>query len=346
MAGVFALAWMTCGVRGVDAPTGATAAPATQPAAVSAAFPSFGAAFELPGGWTEVPLEKSGRIGQWISPDSTSEKLKGLIMIETGRPGGASPEVMAKSLARNFGGVVMDEPTTLGGEPALVVRADNHDDELAPTEGIICVKGHNVFLVMAGTVKGKSVKAEIEAIRKSWKWTAVEKPAGHLAARAEPFAAFAGRATLNVPRMMHTIPSDDPDTQLDLALYNLARNTTDFRATMTLITLGPGESFDDAKARFLEELGKKHKFVKAGPTWHRCDGGTPRVLTAMVEAERPQPADTDTLYHQWAMVNLGDDTSRAVLVHFTHEAETDEERKLFQQAAEQIVTSVSAGKGK
>ena len=65
----------------------------------------------------------------------------------------------------------------------------------------------------------------------------------------------------------------------------------------------------------------------------------------MTEAERPQPADTDTLHHQWAMVSLGDDSSRAVLIHFTHEAETDEERKAYERAVEAIVASVApAGK--
>src|SRR5689334_10373185 len=108
------------------------AAPASQPATRPVQFPSFGASFSLPAGWTEIPREKAGRIGQWISPDSKTQQIKSLIMIETGRPGATSAENMAKSLARNFGGVVMDEPTKLDGESALVVRAENHDDELAP----------------------------------------------------------------------------------------------------------------------------------------------------------------------------------------------------------------------
>jgi hypothetical protein len=269
-----------------------------------------------------------------------------MIMIETGRPGsGASPEALAKGLARNFGGVVLDDPTTLGGEPALIVRAENHDDELAPTEGVVCLRGGNVYLIMGGVTKGRSVQADVEVVRKSWRWTAVERPADHLAFRAEPFAALGGAVTLNAPALMHETAPDDPDTQLDLALYNLSRNAPDFRASMTLTTLPPGETVEQAKARFLTELSGRHKFAKAAPAWQARAGPTPRYLTAAVEADRPQPAETDTLHHQWAVVSLGNPAQKVVLIHFTHECETAEERQKLEQAVERIVASVRpAGK--
>ena len=342
--------WLAC-VLLSTLPSWAAESPATKPAAATTAaegkglarFPTFGAAFELPAGWAEIPREKPGRVGQWISPGSKPTEIKSLIMIETGRPGsGASAEVLARSLARNFGGIVMDEPTTLGGEPALVVRAENHDDELAPTEGVVCLRGGNVYLVMGGVTKGRDVRKEVEAIRRSWRWTAVEKPAEHLAFRDKPFAAFGGSVELNVPALMHANPPDDPETQLDLALYNLARNNPDFRASMTLATLPPDETVDQAKDRFLAELAGKYKFAKnAPPAWQPRKGATPRYVTATVEAERPQPADTDTLHHQWAAVSLGDRTSKVVLIHFTHECDTDEERRKLEQAAERVVASVA-----
>ena len=335
-------------------PALAPTTPATQAAAADglARFPSFGVVFALPAGWSEVPREKAGRVGQWIGPDSTPAAVKQLVMVETGRPGATSADAMAKGLARNFGGVVADDPTTLGGEPALLVRAENNDDELAPVVGLVCVHGDNVFLVMGGAVKGKDVAPDVEAIRKSWRWTPVEKPAAHLAFRERPFPALGGAVTLNVPALMHTVASDDPDTQFDLALFNLARNNADFRATMTLSTLGPGESFAQAKDRFLAELGDKYKFHKP-PAWaERPAPGTgvasgaddPRkLLTPTVEADRPQPAETETLHHQWAVVPVGESVDRVLLIHFSHEAETDEERHAYEQAVERIVDSVATG---
>jgi hypothetical protein len=321
------------------------AAPASQPATTRPVkFPSYGASFSLPGGWNEIPREKSGRIGQWISPDSSPQKIKSLIMIETGRPGATSAENLAKNLARNFGGAVMDEPTKLDGEPALVVRADNHDDELAPVFGLVCIHGDNVFLLMGGTLKDRDVRDDIEVIRKSWKWIAVEKPAEHLAFREQPFEAMDGKVTLNVPAMMHSNASEDPSTQLDLAVYNLVRNDADFRASMTLTTLKPGESFADGKDRFLTELGEKFKFQKP-PAWQpRAAAATERVLTPTVEVARPQPAETETLHHQWAAVSLGEESHKVLLIHFTHEAATDEERHAFEQAAAKIVDSVAVPK--
>jgi hypothetical protein len=359
----------------VAAVGGRESAPATGPATAPAAartpagglarFPTFGVAFALPAGWAEVPREKAGRVGQWIGPDSTPAALKQLVMVETGRPGGTSAEAMAKGLARNFGGVVMDAPTTLGGDPALLVRAENNDDELAPVIGLVCIHGDNVFLVMGGTVKGKDVAPAVEAIRASWRWTPVEKPAAHLAFRDRPFAAFDGTVSLNVPAMMHAVAADDPDTQLDLAMFNLARNNADFRATMTLTPLAQGETFEQAKGRFLAELGEKYKFHQP-PAWaerpaggggdrdvggKRPNGGEggaghgadlPRLLTPPVEADRPQPAVTETLHHQWAAVPLGEHADRVLLMHFTHEAETDEERHAYEQAVGRIVDSVTS----
>jgi hypothetical protein len=322
------------------------AAPAAQPAAVPqpVKFPSYGASFSLPGGWTEIPREKAGRIGQWISPDSKPSQIKSLIMIETGRPGATSAENMAKNLARNFGGVVMDDPTKLDGEPALIVRAENHDEELAPVFGLVCVHGDNVYLIMGGALKDRDVRPEIEVIRKSWKWTAVEKPAEHLAFREQPFEAMDGKVSLNVPAMMHANAADDPSTQLDLAMFNLIRNDADFRASMTLTTLKPGESFADGKERFLAELGEKFKFQKA-PTWQtRAAATTERALTPAVEVPRPQPAETETLHHQWAVVSLGEESHKVLLIHFTHEAATEEERHAYEQAAAKIVDSVSIPK--
>jgi hypothetical protein len=156
--------------------------------------------------------------------------------------------------------------------------------------------------------------------------------------------AFDGAVTLNVPNMMHAVPADDPDTQLDLALFNLARNNADFRATLTLSTLKPGETFEEATERFLVALGEKYKFQKK-PAWAARKGAaTARVLTATVEADRPQPADTDTLHHQWAAISLGANSGRALLVHFTHEAETDEERRQYEQAVNGIVDSILPAK--
>lgn len=315
--------------------------PPTQPAKPTVAeFPTFGASFELPAGWTEIPREKSGRLGQWISGDSTPQAIKSLIMIETGRSNGSNPEVFAKGLARNFGGIVMDEATKLGGEVAYRVRADNHDDEVAPTEGVVCVRGGNVFLVMGGTRKGQSVQKEVDAIAASWKWTDIQKPSGHLAFRSQPFKAFDGSVRLNVPNLMHENPADDPDTQLDLALYNLARNAPDFRATFTLAPLVAGETLEAAKERLSKDIAARYKFVKDKPLWADWKGPTPRHLSSVVEAERPQPAETDTLHHQWALVGLGEGASKVVLIHFSHEAESDEERKKFEESAEKIVTSV------
>jgi hypothetical protein len=321
--------------------TAAAVVPASQPAAGGPTeFPSFGVAFALPPGWAEIPREKAGRVGQWIGPDSKPTAIKSLVMIETGRPGATTAATLAQNLARNFGGAVMDDPTTLGGEPALVVRADNHDDEVAPVIGLVCLHGDNVYLVMGGAVKGRDVRPEVEAIRKSWKWTPVEQPSKHLAFRDQPFPAFDGRVTLNVPRMMHAVAPDDPRTQLDLALFNLARNNADFRASMTLETLKPGETFDQAKDRFLAELVTQNKFHKP-PEWQERKGATPRLMTATVEADRPQPADTDTLHHQWAVVSLGEASGKIVLIHVTHEAETEEERHRYELAVERIVDSVA-----
>ncbi|QOV91286.1 hypothetical protein [Humisphaera borealis] len=314
--------------------------PSTQPAKALTRFPTFGVAFELPGGWTEIPREKSGRIGQWISADSKPDAMQSLIMIETGRSGGNTPDLFAKGLARNFGGIVLDEPTTLGGEPALRVRADNHDDEVAPTEAVVCVRAGNVYLVMGGTKKGRSVQKEIDAVAASWKWTDLQKPASQLELHAAPFAAFDGSVRLNAPRMMHQNPADDPDAQLDLALYNLARNTADFRATLTLVSLEKGETLENACERFMKDVTGRYKFVKEGPAWQPRKAATTRFMTGVVEAARPQPAETDTLHHQWALVSLGEQSAKVVLIHFSHEAETDEERQKFEQSAEQIVISV------
>ena len=73
-------------------------------------------------------------------------------------------------MAKNWGGAVVAEPTTLDGVPAYRVRAEPKGPGLKPTEAIVAHYGGRLYLIMGGAVPGQSIAGEVEEVRRGWKW--------------------------------------------------------------------------------------------------------------------------------------------------------------------------------
>ena len=185
-----------------------------------------------------------------------------------------SLDEVAQGLAKNFHGVVDDQPTTLGGTYALRVVAKNDGRTLRPVEGLAAIHDGLLYLVMGGAVAGHSVKDELEAIRASWDWTPIEPPYKHLAFRAKPFSLAAGAATINVPELMYMYKHEHEDQVLDLGLHNVRRNEPDFLAYAQVVTMAEGQFFADYRNRLSEGLCARHDsgtdcLADAAKTTHR-----------------------------------------------------------------------------
>ncbi len=221
-------------------------------------YPTFGVAFSQPKGWIEQTRDKSKTIAWWISPDSAPAKPLAIIMVECGQTSDHSLDEVARGLAKNFHGEVDGSPTTLGGTHALRVVAKNDGRTIRPVEAVVTIHDGLLYLVMGGAVTGHSVKDELEAIRASWDWTAIEPPYKHLEFRAKPLSLAKGAATINVPALMHTYPDEHPDQVLDLGLHNVLRNEPDFLAYAQVVTMAEGQSFADYRIGLSERLRARH----------------------------------------------------------------------------------------
>ena len=307
-------------------------------------YPTSGVAFREPIGWLEQVRGKGKTIAWWISPDSEPAKPVALIMIECGQTPAGSLDEVARGLARNFQGVVDDLPTSLGGTRALRVIAKNESQSLRPVEGLATIHDGRLYLIMGGVTAGHSVKDELESIRASWAWTQIEPPSNHLKFRDKPLSLANGAATINVPALMHTYPTGEPDRVLDLGLHNVVRNAPDFLVYAQIVTTAQGQTFDEYKSRLSDGLLSQH-VIKKPIAWRTLNSAPPRVISDTIEAEVPDKAGGPkrTTFIRWALVKLGD--RRLVSVNFTMPPDAPGDRNTYINIVDRIVDSIQPGTG-
>jgi hypothetical protein len=130
-----------------------------------------GASFSEPKGWTRLAPDKPKTKGWFISPDSDRAAPKLMIMVDVGKPVDPSIASTAEKMARNWGGTVLKEKTTLDGVEAIRVRSERPRSSIQPVEAVIAVRGDKLYMLMGGAISGRSVVEPVEEVRKSWKWT-------------------------------------------------------------------------------------------------------------------------------------------------------------------------------
>jgi hypothetical protein len=131
---------------------------------------SEGASFREPKGWVRLPLAKGKTRGYFISGDSDRLAPKAMMMVDIGKPTVATALATAEGLAKDWGGRVLDEKTTLDGVEAVRVRVEKPGPGLRPNEAVIAMKDGKIYLLMGGSTPGTSISAEVEEVRAGWKW--------------------------------------------------------------------------------------------------------------------------------------------------------------------------------
>ena len=141
------------------------------PASETGPIVAGGASFSEPKGWSRGTPSKPKTKGYFLSPDSNPRvALNAIIMIDIGEPSEGSLQATAEKTARDWGGKLLDEKTTLDGAEALRVRVENPGPGLRPLEGVLAMKGGKLYMLMGGAVPGRSVIEPVEEVRKGWKW--------------------------------------------------------------------------------------------------------------------------------------------------------------------------------
>jgi hypothetical protein len=143
--------------------------PAASPVAPER-FSGRGVAFDLPDGWLRMKPDKQKLLAWVISPGSDRRQPKAMIMVETGKPRSPDLAETAAGYAAMWGAKVLEEPTDLAGVPARRVRGKNPTPEMRPVEAVIAIRRGQIYLIMGGVTAGHSCSAEVEGIRRSWKW--------------------------------------------------------------------------------------------------------------------------------------------------------------------------------
>ncbi len=128
------------------------------------------ASFSEPKGWIRLKPDKAKTKGWFISPDSDRAAPKSMIMVDIGKTAEVSLASAAEKMARNWGGCVLEEKTTLDGAEAIRVRVAKPGPGLRPVEGVVTLRGEKIYLVMGGVIPGQVVTDQVEEVRKSWKW--------------------------------------------------------------------------------------------------------------------------------------------------------------------------------
>lgn len=143
----------------------------TGPIAKTAPILAEGASFSEPKGWTRSTPDKVKTKGMFISPDSDRKvALKAMIIVDIGKPAEPSLQATAEGMARDWGGKILDEKTSLDGVEALRIRVDTPGPGLRPIEGVLTMKDGKLYMLMGGAIPGRSILEQVEEVRKGWKW--------------------------------------------------------------------------------------------------------------------------------------------------------------------------------
>jgi hypothetical protein len=129
-----------------------------------------GASFAEPTGWFRLDSNQAKTKGWFLPPNSPPANPKRMIIVDIGKPTAPDARATAEGMAKDWGGVVVNEPTTLDGVPAFHVRVENRKQGMRPVEGIVVHRGGKAYMLMGGTIPGLSIAAEFEEVRKTWKW--------------------------------------------------------------------------------------------------------------------------------------------------------------------------------
>ena len=298
-------------------------------------FPTWGVALAGPPGWRQLPPDRYDLMTRWVSTDQKTGDVAAMIMVQGGKPQQGDAPASARKLADDWGGRVTNEHDTLGGQRAWRVQADPPASGLHPVEGVVTVHEGHLYMILGGVTPGLSCHEQIESIRKSWKWTAIESPTKHLDKLLDqPMLALGGSVRINFPAVMHTYQTDKPDQVLDLGLYNLQRNGPDFLAYVQIADLPKGDTIEAAKDRLA--AGTREKLKLPEPfVWRNLKAPTSRAITQPVR----DPSEKEPTYLAWGIIAL--DTGRVVLINFTINCEDRGERSAYEAAAAKIVESVS-----
>ena len=298
-------------------------------------FPVFGFSTTPPAGWQPLPAERAGVIAAWSSPDSQSNNIFALIMVQHEKATSHDVAARAGELARSWNGQVTGEQRPLDGEMAWELKGDKSRSAFKPAEGLAALhNGHFIFIVVAA-VPGRSYHQELELIRQNWKWTSPESPAAHLEFRSQPFTALDGRLTLNFPAIMTPYQTEAPEKSIGLHIENFKQAEAEVDGYVQFIDLANADSFDVVKDRVgkgtVEKLKLREAFV-----WRALKGPTERAIT--------QPILSADSTHRiiWALVAF--EPKRVVLINFGVYATDPQEQAAYSAMAEKIVESISTAR--
>ena len=121
------------------------------------------------------PRPKGARSkGRFQSPELRSAAAghpKALILVDILETDEATSRASAERMAREWGGKVLDEKTTLDGVEASRVQYAKPKSGCRPIEGVLAIKGGKLYIIMGCALSpGTSVTDQLEEVRKGWKW--------------------------------------------------------------------------------------------------------------------------------------------------------------------------------
>ena len=116
----------------------------------------------------------------------------------------------------------------------------------------------------------------------------IEPPVKHLEFRDKPLSLLGGAATINVPALMHTYPTEHPDRVLDLGLHNVS-------GMHRISWLSPDHSVADGKTfdefqKLLPSVFKRNTRLKAPSNGRRLAKNRRASFLTQSRLRRPDQA--------------------------------------------------------
>jgi hypothetical protein len=303
-------------------------------ATVTENFPLHGAAFISPPGWQRLPPDRQSIIARWISPESKTGDVRGMIMVEMKKPKILDARQIAAAMAKGWGGQISDTQDQLDGEIAWRISADAKAT-LEPVEGIICIHEGRVYMIEGGVTSGNSCHDAIETIQRGWKWTTLEPPVKHLEFREQPVVLFNGGASINFPAAM-LLTDEEPGKSVFITLVSTQSDRTEFMGFVQFASLQDGDTLAAAEDRLTKGSQAQLKLLET-LTWHNVKSAT--ESQADVTQWVPGPSSEGKNWIMWGIAQLPG--REIVLINFTAYSEDPDERAIYGKTAERIVGSIA-----
>ena len=303
----------------------------TRPTEIS--FPTFGLSVIPPQDLSRFPENGIGQVARWARVDRYNQAL-GMITLEVEPAGERTLEQWAAATKEQLGHVIDPQMVLMGNEKALHLQSKSKNLLLHMDESYVTLHNGYFWIISSYTSPRWSDPAEVDRFRAGLRFTVAQAPAQCLDFPAESRKVFGG-ISIGLPLACRPVPSRNPATQLQFAIYNYLTRSMEANILVEYIEK-PIKTEDDAEVNKWADL-IAHKYELATlPVWQRLGDSPNKIIVAPISVRNP--GSQTSLVNIHGLVKISNHSTMLVTLATTVEAK--ESQQAYIAAMQKILASI------